>query len=124
MYNNHGDIQKNRLYIVVQGKIEADEIKAACSNILDEASHLKPGFGAISDISSFVPLTEEGRLILQNTMKALLDMGMKHVVRIVPPGAAVAGMQWQRTSRSVGYEALQTPSLGEADILLDKLEQA
>ena len=123
MYNNHGDIQKNRLYIVVQGKIEADEIKAACANILVEAKRLKPGFGAISDISSFVPVNEEGRLILQDTMKSLLDMGMKHVVRIVPPGAAVAGMQWQRTSRTVGYEALQAPSLGEAEALMDKFDQ-
>jgi hypothetical protein len=50
-------------------------------------------------------------------------MGMKHVVRIVPANATVAAFQWQRTSRSAGYEAHQAPTLAEAEALLDKLEQ-
>jgi acetyl/propionyl-CoA carboxylase alpha subunit len=123
MYKNRADIQKNRLYVLFQGKMDIDEIKAGSINVLDEAKRLKPGFGIISDISGFVPTTEEGRLLIQETMKTLKDMGMKHTVRIVPVEASVVGLQWQRSSRAAGYEARQVPTLAEAEDFLDKLEQ-
>jgi hypothetical protein len=121
MFKNHADASKNRLYVNFFGKMETDEIRKACNNALDETKKLKPGFGIISDISTFVPTSEEGRLEMQGAMKKLKEMGASHVVRIVTAGATVTALQWQRTSRSIGYEADQAPSLPEAEAMMDKI---
>jgi hypothetical protein len=123
MYSNRADVDKNRLYVLFQGKMDVNEIRAACTNVLDEARRLKPGFGIVSDIGGSAPTNEEGRMIIQETMKALKDLGMKHTVRVIPAEASITGMQWQRTSRSAGYVADQAPTPLEAEALLDKLEQ-
>ncbi len=123
MYKNRADVIKNRLYVTFKGKMELDEIKIACANAHQEARRLRAGFGVISDVSEFFPATEDGRLAMQQTMKTLNEMGMGEVVRIVPSNAQVAGNQWQRTSRAVGYVAHQVPTLAEAEKLLDNLEK-
>ena len=123
MYSNKSDIAKNRLYVTFKGRLEVKEVDAGGTNVIQEARKLKPGFGCISDISEFIPTSEEGRVSMQNTMKALKDMKMGHVVRIVKNLESVAGSQWQRTSHSVGYDAKQVTNVADAEILLDKLEK-
>lgn len=119
MYQNRTNPGKNRLYVTMKGKLELPEIKTACSDALQKARSIKSGFDTISDISEFIPATEECRLVMQETMKTLKEMGMARVVRIVPASAAVAANQWQRTSRAAGYTADQAPTLEEAEKMLD-----
>lgn len=122
MYKNRYDLKKNRLYISFQGKIDKDEIISGSNEVLGFAKLLRPGFGVISDISEFIPTSEEGRLVMQDSMKTLLEMGMTHVVRVVPQNKKVSGFQWQRTSMSVGYKALEVSAFEEAEKALDEIE--
>jgi len=121
MFEIHATPQKNRLYVTVRGKMDIAELQAATNKIKEEARRLKSGFGVVSDIQEFIPLTEEVRQAMQNTMKVIRDAGMGHVVRISTN--AVVANQWQRTSRTAGYEALEAPNQAEAEKILDNLEK-
>jgi len=123
MYTNRADITKNRLYVTFKGRMEANDVKSGGANVLLEARKLKSGFGVISDIAEFTPTTEEGRQVMQDTMKRLKEMGVGHVVRIVKEQSSVSGYQWQRTSQAAGYKADQVLTLAEAETLLNKLEK-
>ncbi len=123
MYKNYVDVSKNRLYVVLQGKMEAGELTQAAAEVLRLTRQLKPGFSAVSDLSGFVPTTEEGRLVMQGLMKAITELGVGHVVRVVPASAQVVANQVQRTTRTAGYVAEQVPTLQDAESLLDELEK-
>ncbi len=123
MYSNRADVSKNRLYVTFKGRLEVQEVAAGGANVIQEARKLRKGFGIISDITEFIPTTEEGRLSMQNTMKTLNDMGVGHVVRIVKNLESVSGSQWQRTSSAAGYKADQVTNLAQAEALLDQLEK-
>ena len=48
---------------------------------------------------------------------------MNNVVRIVKLNNAVTANQWQRSSRSVGYIAMEAESVEKAEKLLDEIEK-
>ncbi|HPH94701.1 MAG TPA: hypothetical protein PKW33_09305 [Anaerolineaceae bacterium] len=114
---------KNRLYLTIKGRYTVPEITEVATLITGEAKKLKANFGIVSDISEFVPASEEVRLIMQDTMKKLKDMGLGHVVRVIKSDAVVAANQWQRTSRAAGYTADQAETVAEADKKLDELQK-
>jgi hypothetical protein len=123
MYKNQINIAKNRMVLTLKGKTELDELHAWSNDLLSQLKKLKPGFGVISDIMACHPTTEEGRQVLQETQKKAKDMGMGNVVRIVEKTNVVTAMQWQRSSRAVGYSAAEAGSIEEAEKLLDKMEK-
>jgi hypothetical protein len=124
MYSNRSDPVKNRLYVRITGRLDAHEVAAARDDALRLASTLRPGFGVISDLAAFTPVHEDGRQIMLEAMHALKEQfGMGHVVRVVPESKAVAANQWQRTSRQVGYVAIEAPTLAAAEQLMDELSQ-
>ena len=51
-------------------------------------------------------------------------LGMGRVVRITKGANPITANQWQRSSRAVGYTALEAGSVGEADQLLDELTKS
>lgn len=88
-----------------------------------EVKNLNEGFGEIFDISEFASISEDGRIVLQEAMKTIKELGMGTVVRVVPDSAKATANQWQRTSRTVGYAAKQAPTQAETEALLDKIEK-
>jgi uncharacterized phage infection (PIP) family protein YhgE len=122
-YDNRAVSEKNRLFVALRGSLGASEIKRACQDILQHAQTLRPGFGTISDISTFVPTSESGRQEIQMTMQRLKGMGMGHVVRIVPGTAKAAADLWQRSSQATGYQAAEAPTQADAERLMDMLER-
>jgi hypothetical protein len=117
---------KNRLYITIKGKMSRDEIITSGDAIFEKSKQLNSGFGVISDISEFMPLDEEGRLIMQNIMKTVKEYGMGHVVRVIKEDgiAQVTVNQWQRTSRQAGYIADNATNALDAEKKLDELEKS
>jgi hypothetical protein len=122
MNKNRADTRKNRLYVNFIERMDVEEVKVSGADVIQEAKKIKPGFGIISDISEFSPTTEEGRLGMQNVMKTLKEMGVSHLARIVKHHNSLSSYQWQRTSKAVGYAADEVPTMAEAEIMLDKLE--
>ncbi len=123
MYKNQSNLVKNRMHLKVEGKVDVDEMQAWSNDLLTKLKSLKPGFSVISEILNFQPTTEEGRQILIETQRKAKEIGMGHVVRIVKSSNFVAAAQWQRSSRSVGYVAMEAESLEAAEKLLDEVEK-
>jgi len=123
MYKNQINLAKNRMVLSLKGKTDLDELNAWSADLLSQLKKLKPGFGVISDILECHPTTEEGRMVIQETQKKAKDLGMGNVVRIVEKSNIVTAMQWQRSSRAVGYSASEAASVAEAEKLLDEMEK-
>ena len=123
MYKNQAQLAKNRLYLVLKGKADLAELQAWSDDLLTEARKLKPGFSVVSDILNVEPTTEEGRLIIQDTQKKAKALGMGNVVRLTKGANPITANQWQRSSRAVGYVALEAATIEEADRLLDQLDK-
>lgn len=113
---------KNRIYITLKGKVGMDEVIAVIDKIKSDIRTLKPGYSVVSDIADFVPVSEEVRQMIADTMKHMKDNGMGKVVRIIndTPTSTVTGNQWARTSRIAGYTADTAPTLEEAEKILDQ----
>lgn len=123
MYNNQLNFAKNRMHLKVEGKVDVAEMQQWSDDLLSKLKKLKPGFGVISEILNCQPTSEEGRQILVDTQRKAKEIGMGHVVRIVKSTNFVAAAQWQRSSRSVGYTALEADSIEAANIILDDAEK-
>ena len=123
MYEAHINLFLNRLYLVVAGRMEKNELKFFTEAALVESQKLRPGFGVITDISEFPILFDEKLQILENFMKSLKHSGVGTVVRVVNPRAAMVTIQWQRLSQKAGYSAFCVTSLQDADLKLDEIDQ-
>ncbi len=123
MYKNQVNFVKNRMHLMVSGKVDAVEMKEWSDDLITKLKRLKPGFSVISEILDCQPTTEEGRQILVETQRNAKEIGMGNVVRIVRSSNAVTANQWQRSSRSVGYIAMEAESVEAANKLLDDLER-
>ncbi len=124
MYKNQVNFLKNRMHLMIEGRVDVAEMKAWSNDLLTQLKKLKPGFSVISEILNCQPTTEEGRQILVETQGKAKELGMNHVVRIVKSNNAVTANQWQRSSRSVGYTAMEAESVEKAEKLLDEIENA
>ncbi len=123
MYRNQLDFAKNRLHLLLEGKIEKEEMTAWSDDLISKLKKLKTGFGVISEILNCQPATEEVRQILVQTQAKAKEIGMGNVVRIVANNNYVTAAQWQRSSRSIGYVALEAHSVAEAEKLLDEADK-
>jgi hypothetical protein len=113
----------NRLYITLKGKMDVEEIQLAANDILLNAQKLKSGFNIISDTSSFIPLSEEGRVIMENAMNQVKELGLNKEIQIISQQAQSLFNQRQYTSRSTGYAPKRALTLPEAEALLNRLEK-
>jgi len=122
MYKIQSNPTKNRLYITIEGKINMDEVEDTIAEIKAGCQKLKSGFSVISDIATFIPVDEEVRQKIADTMKYLVEHGMGKVIRVIvdSPTSQVTGFQWQRTSKEAGYTADIAPSIEEAERILDQ----
>lgn len=121
MYTVKASPGKNRLYLTLKGKLDVAQMQAGVQAIVVEVKKLKPGFAVISDIAEAQPNSEEARLVMQQAMGTIKQMGMGRAVRVVSDSAMIAANQWQRTSRSAaGYTAEQVRTVEEAEHLLDQ----
>ncbi len=123
MYKNQLNFGKNRLHLLLEGKIEKPEMTAWSDDLITKLKKLKPGFSVISEILNCQPATEEVRQILVETQKKVKEVGLGDAVRIVAKSNYVTAAQWQRSSRSIGYVALEAENYESAEKLLDEIEK-
>ena len=112
MYKNQLNFSKNRLHLLLEGKIEKSEMIEWTEDL-----------SVISEILNGQPATEEVRQILVDTQKKVKEVGLGVAVRIVAKSNYVTAAQWQRSSRSVGYVAMEAENYEAAEKLLDEIEK-
>ncbi len=122
MYKNQLNFAKNRMHLMIEGKVDATELKAWSDDLLSKLKRLKPGFSVISEILNCQPATEEVRQMLVETQRKVKELGLGNAVRIVNKNNYVTANQWQRSSRSVGYVAMEAESVEAATKMLDEME--
>jgi len=116
-YEVRADLQKNILYLRLEGFLKADQIKAASEKVRAEAARLRPGFGVITEMQHFMPASQEAVAYISDAQKALQRYKPGRVIRVVSD-SALASMQFNRTSREAGYQADTAPTRAEAERML------
>ena len=121
MYQSTADIERNRLYITLKGRITAEESKKAAGQVLEDLKTLKSGFDVITDISEFEPVTQKETEVLVEVQKAFLEEGVNRIVRVIGDElkATVGKIQFERTSRQSNVTAENFNSIEEANRFLD-----
>jgi hypothetical protein len=114
VYEVTANKDKNYLLIVAKGYLKAPEIAKAVDEVVDACRNLKPGFVAVTDLTTFRPTDEEGTKELARLQRALVEAGMKGTIRVSPNPITL--MQVNRTRREEGmkYETVEVGSLAEA----------
>ena len=121
MYQTKIDIEKNRLYIALTGRITAKESKKAASQVIDDLKKLKPGFDVVTDISDFEPVTQKEIEMLIQVHEALIENGVNRIARVVGSElkATVGKIQFERASKQTRVVAKNFDLVEDADLYLD-----
>ena len=121
MYQSKVDIEKNRLYVTLKGRITAEESKKAANQVIEDIKKLTSGFDVITDISEFEPVTQNEANMLIAVHKALTEQGVNRIVRVVGNElkATVGKIQFERTSKQSKLVAENFDALEDADRYLD-----
>ncbi len=121
MYRTRADIEKNRLYIILKGRIAAKESKKAASQVIADLKKLKPGFDVVTDISEFEPVTQKEIEILTQVHKALIENGVNRIARVIGSElkATVGKIQFERASKQTKVVAKNFDLVEDADLYLD-----
>lgn len=121
MYESRTDMDRNRLYITLKGRITAEESQNVFRQIMADISTLKPGFDVVTDISEFEPVTQREAEALPKVHQALFEKGVNRIVRVVGSElkATVGKIQFERISRQSKVTAKNFDSLENADRYLE-----
>ena len=119
MFRIHSNPDKNRLYLTMAGHLDAPERQAVTKALMAEAAKLTPGFDVVSDISALHATDEEGFRDILRAKSALKLKGVGHVIRVVK--IPLSRIQFDRVSKTAGYQSEQADSLEEAERRLDAL---
>ena len=123
MFKNKANFAKNRMHLMLKGKIELDDVHAWSDDFISQLKKLKPGISVISEVAEYQPTTEEGRQVFIDTQRKAKEAGMGHVIRIILNPNFVKVHQWQRNSSSFGYNAMEAGSIEKAAKLPDEAEK-
>lgn len=114
------DISKNRIYIVMEGSHDMDEATRLKEAYREATQVLKPGFTVLSDVSNYVPGSEDVQEVHAEVARIAKQAGVGKVARVIGE-RPLGGMQIKRITRhSGGYESRNFVTLEEAEDYLDE----
>ena len=117
MYKVHADTARNRLYITLAGFLSLDEAKTCGDDAIVATRKLKSGYDVITDITDFKPGTQEVAKDIERVQLHFKNSGARRGVRIVGQNAP-SSMQFSRTGKAAGFNAVNVPTLAEAEKVL------
>jgi hypothetical protein len=82
-------LEKNRLHLSLQGFLDVAQAEAILLDIQLAVTRLRPGFDVISDVSGLGTLTAAAVPYVRRLVTALVEAGMRQMVRVV--GSSPAG---------------------------------
>ncbi len=114
----HADVAKNRLYMILGGFFQDEEVEKAVDKVMEEVNKLKPGFDVINDISEFKPASPKAAEEIKRGQLFVVQNGMRKTIRIFGE-SVIAEAQFDRQSKASGYKADTAASIAEAERILD-----
>jgi hypothetical protein len=113
------DLETNRLYLTLEGHMDADEVEAAADAVVDATERLDEGFDEVNDMSSFKPSGEEAMAHIERGKRATAENGCAAIVRIVSE-SPTGQMQFDRAGEDAeSYAVAKAETVAEAEKLLD-----
>jgi hypothetical protein len=112
------DLARNRLYIVLDGFFQDDELTKAADTCISEGAKLKQGFDIINDISNFKPASPKGAEEIKRAGIYVKQNGVRRVIRVVGE-AVLAQAQFDRQAKGAGYNADTAATIADAERMLD-----
>lgn len=106
------DMQKNYIFIKMEGFMHDDDMKKAAEEVIKEAKKLKKNYTVITDVTKFRPSSQGGASEIQKAQKFLLDNGASKFIRIVE--SVLGKMQFTKNAKEVGIEVIEVRSYEEA----------
>jgi len=103
-----------------KGQVLEEELDRAEPELREALSRMGPRFDMISDVSAADTLSAEVVERIRQMGKLIVDTGLRTHVRVVGRSSQAA-LQFQRISRTVGYDSRLAYSMTEAEALLDGL---
>ena len=120
MFDTDTDRQANRLYVDLDGRLDAETIDEAATQTVADAEQLREGFDVITDLTGFRPPSPEAAEPIKRAQAELAEMGMDRVVRVADEEtSSVVVNAFERRSRDVGYSGETADSVAAAERLLD-----
>jgi hypothetical protein len=114
------DIIKNRIYMVMEGSHDLDEALRLKEAYREATKVLKPGFTVLSDVSQYIPASDEVQRIHAEVARIAMQAGVGKVARVIGK-KPLGGMQIKRiTKNSGGYESRNFVTREEAEDYLDE----
>lgn len=117
-YQVRADISKNRLYIILKGRIPDDMAKEAADKVINEAGKLSAGFSIINDCSEMEPGSPVGVKEIRRAQAYLGYCGVKRIIRVVHPALDATRKQFESTAKDYPF-ANTASSIEEAEKILD-----
>ena len=119
MFEIDTDARTNRLYIDLNGKLDADTIDDAAAETVAAVTDLDDGFDVVTDLTGFRPPSPEAARPIKRAQEELVEMGVDRVVRVVDDDTSrVVVNAFERRSRDVGYSGETADSVAAAERLL------
>jgi hypothetical protein len=109
---------RERLLMVFRGQVLEEELDRAEPELREALTRMGPRFDMISDVSAAETLSPETVERIRQMGKLIVDAGLRTHVRVVGRSGQAA-LQFQRISRTVGYDSRLAYSMTEAESLLD-----
>jgi hypothetical protein len=106
-----------RLHLRLSGFIDAAQARAFLAEVQRALGGLQPGFDVLSDVSRLGTVTADAHPVLRRVATALVEAGMRQMVRAV--GGAPAGATAVVRASEGLYRARVVASAAEAARLLD-----
>jgi hypothetical protein len=114
------DIAKNRIYLVMEGSHDVEEARRLKEAYREATLVLKPGFTVLSDVSRYIPGSEEVQKVHAEVARIAKQAGVGKVARVIGE-KPLGGMQIKRiTKHSGGYESKNFVTREEAEDYLDE----
>ena len=120
MFEIETDARTSRLYIDLNGKLDADTIDDAAAETVAAATDLDDGFDVVTDLTGFRPPSPEAARPIKRAQGKLVELGVDRVVRVVDDDTSrVVVNAFERRSHDVGYSGETADSVAAAERLLD-----
>ncbi len=117
--NVKADIEKNRLYLKLPGKISKREWEGIYTEVRFCVADLHPGFQVIADYSESSLVSVSGIPTFRKLMNYLIRNGVGEVVRVVDSHSLLFKQVVNLSSRICGYKPIYAHSVEEAGDRLD-----
>lgn len=120
MFDHKLNVGKNAILCILKGQFDEEEARLYNIKFKEGVDQLKPGMTVITDLSGFTPANEAVRLVFAEGTEYAVAKGIGRSVRIVEDtvGSEISNIQFNKTSRKLGYTVEIVRTFDEAKELL------